>query len=260
MDVVDGADAVVNFAGAGIADARWTQTRKQLLRSSRIDSTSLLVRAIEKAKRRPSVFISASAVGLYGTRTGDRTVDEDAPVGSDFLATLAKDWENAALGARSLGVRVVVPRLGLVLGRGGGAYRRLAPLFKAFVGGPVGSGSQYVPWVHLRDAVRVIEAMIERPDLEGPYNVVAPEPVTMDVFASELGRSLSRPSFVRVPSFAMKWAMGAEAAEMLLTGQRAVPRRLVDAGFAFVFPELRSAFADLATRAAPFSRSVRAPT
>lgn len=246
MDVVDGADAVVHLAGAGVVDERWTSERKKLLRSSRITSTRLLAEAIAKAKKRPAVFVSASGVGHYGMKTGSNVIDESAPVGDDFLATLTQDWENAARPAAEAGARVVHPRFGLVLGRRGGLYGKLAPLFKSFVGGPVGDGEQYMPWVHLRDTVSAILAMVDRPDFAGAYNVVAPSPVTMNEFTDELGASLGRPSVMRVPAFAVKLAMGAEAAQAVLTGQRAQPKRLVDAGFAFVFPDLRSALVDLA--------------
>lgn len=247
MDIVDGADAVVHLAGASVADERWTDERKRLLRSSRIESARLLAEAIAKAKAKPSVFISVSGVGHYGMKTGDEIVTEESPAGDDFLATLTSDWEAAAKPAEDAGVRVVHPRFGLVLGRGGGLYQKLAPIFKAFAGGPLGDGKQYVPWVHLRDVVRALEAMIERSDLVGAYNLTAPEPVTMNSFADALGASLNRPSLMRVPPFAIKMAMGAEAAQAVLTGQRAIPKRLVDAGFAFVFPDLRSALADLAS-------------
>jgi uncharacterized protein (TIGR01777 family) len=246
MDVVDGADAVVHLAGASIADERWTDERKRQLRSSRVESTKLLAQAIAKAKKKPSVLVSVSGVGHYGMKAGDRVLTEADPPGDDFLARLTCEWESAADPAREAGVRVVHPRFGLVLGHGGGVYGKLAPLFRSFVGGPVGDGKQYVPWVHIRDTVRAIEAMIVRSDLEGAYNVTAPEPVTMNEFAETLGASLNRPSLMRVPAFAVKMAMGAEAAEAVLTGQRAIPKRLVDAGFAFVFPDLASALADLA--------------
>lgn len=247
MDAVDGADAVVHLAGASVAGERWTAARKRVLRSSRVASGKLLADAIAKAARRPSVFLSVSGVGHYGMKTGDEIVTEESPAGDDFLATLTSEWEAATKAAAEVGVRVVHPRLGLVLGRGGGLYQKLAPIFKAFAGGPLGDGKQYVPWVHVRDVVRALEAMIERSDLAGVYNVTAPEPVTMNAFAGALGASLNRPSLVRVPAFAIKMALGAEAARAVLTGQRAIPKRLVDAGFAFVFPDLRSALADLAS-------------
>jgi uncharacterized protein (TIGR01777 family) len=251
MDRIDAADAVVHLAGAGVADERWTDERKKQLRASRIDTTNLIVEAIQKATKKPSVLVSVSGIGHYGMKTGDTIVTEESPMGDDFLAILTRDWENAGEPVRDAGVRVVHPRLGLVLGRGGGIYAKLAPLFKSYVGGPLGDGKQYVPWVHLRDVVRALEAMIDRRDLDGAYNVVAPEPVTMDVFAHELGASLNRPALMRVPAFAVKMRLGAEAAEAVLTGQRAIPKRLVDAGFAFVFPELRSALADLALDGRP---------
>lgn len=250
MEVVDGADTVVNLAGAGIVDERWTPERKALLRSSRIVSTKLLSEAIAKAKRKPSVLVSASAIGRYGLRTGSRIVTEEDPAGDDFLAVLTRDWEAAAAPARDAGVRVCHPRIGLVLGREGGVYAKLAPLFRAYVGGPVGSGEQYVAWVHLRDASRAFECLIERKDLEGAFNVAAPEPVTMNTFASALGETLHRPAVMRVPPFAVKLAMGSEAASSVLSGQRAIPKRLVDAGFAFVFPDVRSALEDLAATGA----------
>ncbi len=251
MDVVDGADAIINLAGASVADERWTDERKRVLRASRIESTRLLAEAAAKAKHKPSVLVSASGVGHYGMKTGDKTITEDDPMGDDFLAELTRDWEGATKPAVDAGVRVVIARIGLVLGRGGGVYGKLAPLFRSFVGGPVGDGLQYVPWVHLRDVVRGLEVMVDRPDLQGVYNLSAPEPVTMNAFAGALGTSLNRPSAMRVPAFAVKLTMGSEAAQAVLTGQRAVPKRLVDAGFAFVFPDLRSALADLATDAKP---------
>lgn len=255
MDVVEGADAVVHLAGAAVADERWTPERKELLRSSRIISTTLLAEAIAKASRKPSVFVTASGVGHYGMKTGDALVDESSPTGDDFLAKLTVDWEDAAAAARGAGVRVAHARIGLVLGTRGGVYAKLAPLFRAFVGGPLGTGTQYVPWVHLRDTITALETMADRSDLHGAFNVVAPEPVTMNTFADELGASLNRPAAVRVPAFAVKVAIGAEAAESILTGQRAVPKRLVDAGFAFMFPDLRSALADLARESSGASRS-----
>lgn len=245
MTAIDGADAVVQLAGAGVLDERWSAARKALLRSSRIDSTRLLAEAIDRATKKPSVFVTASGIGHYGLETGDAIVTEDSGAGGDFLATLTKDWEAAGDRAAAAGVRVCHPRFGIILGRGGGFLGKLEPIFRACVGGPIGDGKQYLPWVHVRDTVRAVEAMLDRPDLSGAYNVVAPEPVTMNVFARALGEALHRPALMRVPSFAIKAAMGSEAAEVALTGQRAIPKRLVDAGFAFVFPDLRSALADL---------------
>ncbi|MBX3190797.1 MAG: TIGR01777 family oxidoreductase [Labilithrix sp.] len=241
--VVDGADAVIHLAGAGIFDERWTAQRKEILRSSRIRSTELLAGAIARAKKKPRVFVSGSAVGYYGTSTGDRELVEDEPAGKDFLATLTRDWEAAASAAREAGVRVAHPRIGLVLGRGGGMLAKLVPVFRAYVGGPVGSGAQYMPWIHLADTVRAIEHAVDG-TLEGAFNVTAPDPVTNEAFSRALGRALGRPAIMRVPEAAVKLAFGA-GAEVVLTGQRAVPQKLSRAGFDFVFPELASALADL---------------
>ncbi len=251
MKLIDGVDAVVHLAGASVADERWTEERKRLLWSSRIESTRLLAEAIAEAKHKPSVFVSASAVGRYGTSTGDVTLTEESPAGSDFLAKLCVAWEAAAVPAAEAGVRVVHPRIGLVLGRSGGVYQKLAPLFRAFVGGPLGHGAQYMPWIHVRDVVRALVAMIVRDDLRGAYNLTAPEPVTMNAFATAMGESLGRPSVFRVPAIAMKLALGTEAATAVLTGQRAVPKRLIEAGFEYVFPDLPSALADLASARGP---------
>lgn len=241
---IDGAHAVVNLAGAGIMDARWTPGRMDQLRSSRVRSTELVAQAIARAAHKPRVLVSGSAVGYYGTATAERVLDDGAPPGDDFLARLTRDWEAAARAASEAGVRVCHPRIGIVLGVGGGMLGRLVPVFKAFMGGPVGDGKQYVAWIHLADVVRALELALETDGLSGGFNVTAPEPVTMNAFARALGAALRRPSSLRVPGFAVRLALGA-ASEVILTGQRAVPRRLVEAGFAFVFPELSSALADL---------------
>lgn len=241
--IVDGVDAVVHLAGAGVVDEAWTPARREVLRSSRIRSTEVLAEAIAVAERKPRVFVSGSATGYYGTSAGERLLTEEDPPGDDFLARLCVDWEGAAAQAREAGVRVCHPRTGLVLGRDGGMLAKMIPAFRAFVGGPVGTGAQYMGWVHIVDAVRALEHAIDT-ELSGAFNVTAPEPVTMETFARVLGQALGRPALFRVPSFAVKLAFG-DRAEALLTGQRAVPRRLSDAGFAFVFPELASALADI---------------
>ena len=246
--VVDGADAVVHLAGAGVLDESWTPERREVLRSSRIRSTQLLAEAIARAERKPRAFVSSSAVGYYGVETGAGVLTEDSPPGTDFLAKLVVDWENAAAAARELpGVSVTHPRIGLVLGKGGGMLERMLPAFKAFVGGPIGTGAQYMGWIHLVDVVRALELALDTPELVGPFNVTAPEPVTMDAFAHALGEAMGRPAALRVPEFAVKLAMGARA-EAVLSGQRAVPKRLSDAKFAFVFPELTSALADIVSK------------
>jgi uncharacterized protein (TIGR01777 family) len=244
--VVDGADAVVHLAGAGVLDESWTPERKEILRSSRIRSTELLAEAMARAEKKPRAFVSGSAVGYYGIRADARVLAEESPPGDDFLARLVIDWEAAAAPAREAGVRVSHPRIGLVLGRSGGMLEKMLPAFKAFVGGPVGTGAQYMGWIHLVDTVRALEHALDT-DLSGPFNVTAPEPVTMSVFAQTLGAAMGRPSYLRVPPFAVKLALGSRS-EAVLSGQRAVPKRLVDSGFDFVFPDLSSALADIVTK------------
>lgn len=240
--VVDGADAVVHLAGAGVLDSNWTPERRAVLRSSRIRSTELLAEAMSRAEKRPRVFVSCSAIGYYGTSTGDRILAEDAPPGDDFLARLVVDWEKAAYPVREAGIRLCTPRIGLVLGDGG-MLDQMLPAFRAFVGGPVGSGKQYMAWIHLVDTVQALVHALDT-DLHGPFNVTAPEPVTMKVFATAMGKAMGRPSLFRVPPFAVKLMLG-DRSEAILSGQRAIPKVLVDAGFAFVFPELDSALSDI---------------
>lgn len=241
---VEQADAVVHLAGEPIADARWTPERFARIRSSRIDTTARLARAIARGSRK-AVFVSASAVGLYGMRRDDVVCDEDTPAGTDVLAKVCVDWESAAAPAVAAGARVAHPRVGVVLGKQGGALAKMSGAFRWFVGGPVGSGAQWLSWIHLRDAVRALLLLIDREDLSGPFNLCAPSPVTMNDFAAALGRSLGRPSAMRVPAFALRLALGDGLAEVLLTGQRGAPRRLEQAGFAFDFPSLDEALRDL---------------
>jgi uncharacterized protein (TIGR01777 family) len=242
---VERADAVVHLAGEPVAQGRWTRARMERIRSSRIDSTAHVAGAIERATRRPSVLVSASAVGIYGMLEDDRELDESAPPADDVLAKIAVAWEAAADPARRAGVRVVHPRTGLVLGRGAGVLARMATPFRLFVGGPIGSGRQWVSWVHLRDTVRALMFAIDSQALAGPVNVVGPEPVTMDAFAQAVARALHRPAALRVPAVALRLAMGRGLAQAILTGQRALPRKLLELGFTFDFPKIEAACADL---------------
>ena len=191
---VDGADAIVNFSGESIAGARWTAKRKRLLRSSRIEPTAVLVDAIAAATDRPGVLVNASAVGYYGDR-GEETVMEDTAPGTDFLARLVVDWEAAALRAVDLGTRTVVLRMGVVIGPGGGALDRLVMPFRWFVGGPIGFGNRWLPWIHIDDVVGLFRFALEREDVSGPINAVAPEPATYRDLAVAIGRALGRPSW-----------------------------------------------------------------
>jgi len=238
-DEIDGADAVVNLAGESIANGRWNEARKRDIRTSRVDPTAALVAAIERANQRPPVLINASAVGYYGDR-GDDILTETEPEGNDFLASLVVDWERAAMEALRLGVRVCVIRQGLVFGPGGGALQPLAIPFRFFIGGHVGSGDQWVSWIHIDDVVGLFRFAIERADASGPINGTAPEPVTNAQLARTLGSVLSRPSWVPVPSFALRIVLG-ELAEQILVSQRAVPAAAQDLGYEFKHPSLTQA-------------------
>jgi uncharacterized protein (TIGR01777 family) len=234
------ADAVVHLAGEPVAGGRWTRARLERIRASRVDTTARIAAAIAKAERRPRVFLSGSAIGFYGMRMDDQRLDESSPAGDGELASIVVAWEAAAVPAKDC-TRVVHPRIGIVLGRGGGALESMTTPFKWFVGGSIGTGKQWMSWIHLRDAVRALLFAIDRAELTGVFNVTAPEPVDMDTFAKALGRSLRRPSALRVPSIALRSALGSGLAQVLLTGQRVAPRKLLDAGFAFEYPRLDAA-------------------
>jgi hypothetical protein len=233
---LDDAEAIVNFAGASIGEGRWTAARKRILYASRIDSTTALVAALEQAGHRPEVLANVSAVGYYGDR-GEDLVTETDPPGADFLARLAADWEAAAAPARALGVRVAILRLGLVLGPDGGALPRLAAPFRFFVGGPLGTGKQWVSWVHIDDVVGLFRFALERPDVVGPINVTAPAPARNRDFSATVARALGRPSWLPVPGIALRLVLG-EIADSLLGGQRVAPTLAERLGYRFREPSL----------------------
>jgi len=238
---VDGADAVVNLTGTGIADKRWTPQRKAELRDSRIVPTRSLVAAIASAGTPPPVFITISGVNYYGP-SGDDPKTESAPAGHDFLAQLCVDWEAEARRAESASTRVVPIRTGVVLERTGGALPRMITPFRLFAGGPIGSGRQYMSWIHRIDWVELVRWIVETPAVAGPLNATAPEPVTNRAFARALGRALHRPSLLPTPAFALKLVFGEMAQPLLLTGARVVPARAQALGFHFRYPELDLAF------------------
>lgn len=228
---LDGVDAVINLNGVGIGDRPWSGARKQQVRDSRNVPTEVLAAAV--AAHGVPVFLSGSAVGYYGD-TGGRAVDESAPSGEGFLAEVCRDWEAATAKARSAGARVVLLRTGLVLAPAGGLLGRLRPLFKAFLGGRLGSGRQYMPWVSLDDEVGGIRFALEHPEITGPVNLTGPTPVTNAEFTAALASAVGRPNpFVAVPSFAITGVLGAMGEELLLFGQRAVPAKLQAAGYQF---------------------------
>jgi hypothetical protein len=229
-------DAVVNLAGRSIS-GRWNEAVKTEIRESRILTTRRVVQGLPPGK--PVVLISASGVGFYGNR-GDDVLTEEAPAGDDFLAGLSKDWEKEALAATAKGARVVLTRLGVVLGKGGGAMARMIPAFKSFVGGPIGNGRQWFPWIHLEDLSAAMLFLLEHPEISGPVNLCAPEPVTNRDLAVALGRALNRPAVMPAPAFMVRLALG-EFADVLLGSQRAVPQKLLQHHFGFRYPEIRSA-------------------
>ncbi len=243
-----GADAVVHLLGEPIAQ-RWTDESKEAIRESRVASTRCLVEGLSAlpAGERPRTLISQSAVGYYGPRR-DEKLDEQAPAGSDFLAGIVVAWEQEALAAASSGVRVVVTRTGVVLSPSGGALAKMLPFFRLGIGGPVAGGRQYVPWVHLDDVVGAILFCAGRPEATGPVNLTAPDPVTNAELSKVLGRVLKRPAFLPVPGFAVKSLYG-EMAEIVITGQRAVPAVLEALGYGFRHPDLEAALRDVLGRA-----------
>jgi hypothetical protein len=243
---VDGCDAVVNLAGAGVAERRWTAAWKREIVRSRIESTRRVVEAIAAAARRPGVLVSASAVGYYGDR-GDEPLDETAAPGDDFLARLGVEWEAEARRAEASGVRVVLLRTGIVLDPRGGALRGMLPAFRMMVGGPVGSGRQYWPWIHWRDEVGLARLALAEPALRGPINLAAPGAATCREFARALGSVLHRPAVLPMPVPALRIVLG-EMARYVAASLRVVPAAALRHGYAFLFPELRPALEDLLGR------------
>ena len=239
-------DAVVNLAGEPLI-GRWTTARRAKLVGSRVDLTRRLVDAITLAPRSPRVLISGSAVGYYGN-SNDELITEDTVPANDFLGQLCRDWERAALRAEAAGVRVVLLRTGIVLGRDGGVLAKLLLPFRLGVGGPIGSGKQHMPWIHLHDEVEIIAKALEDDRYQGPINAAAPNPVINREFGRALGRALHRPAVMPLPGFVLRAVMG-EASGVLLGGQRAVPERLLKLGFPFAFANIDEALDDIVSNA-----------
>ena len=242
-DAIATADAVVNLAGESIAAGRWTDARKRRILETRTIATTALASAIVHSSRVPAVFVSASAVGYYGPRH-DEIVTEDSQAGDDFLASVCKDWEAAAAPATAR-ARLVIIRTGLPLSREGGALPRMLPPFWFGAGGPVGSGRQYWPWIHLRDWVDAVRFALANDSVEGPVNLTAPSPVTNAAFAAALGRVMHRPALLRTPGLALKLLLGEMAEALLLSGQRVVPDKIRRLGYIFHFDSLDAALRDL---------------
>jgi uncharacterized protein (TIGR01777 family) len=239
-----GVDAVVHLAGENLAAQRWNESFKAEIRNSRVRGTKLLCDALAGLSTRPAVLVSASAVGYYGN-CGEEIVDESSPPGTGFLADVCREWEAATEPARNAGIRVVNLRIGVVLSTRGGALAKMLTPFKLGLGGPIGSGRQYLSWVEIGDLVSAIEFALRNETLAGPGNAVAPQPVTNREFTKTLGQVLGRPTALPMPAFAARLAFGEMADEMLLGGVRAAPRALLNAGFVFQHPELEPALRHL---------------
>jgi uncharacterized protein (TIGR01777 family) len=251
--LADGANAIVNLAGANLAGSsfipsRWTAERKRIIRESRTQAGQAVVEAVKQAGTKPGMVIQASGVGYYGF-TGDERLTEDAPPGDDFLAQLAsRDWEPSTEAVESMGVRRAIIRTGAVLDRKEGALPRLLFQYRLFVGGPIGGGRQWLSWIHPADAVAAIRYLIERQEASGPFNLTAPEPKPNAEFGRALGRVMGRPSFVPIPGLPLRLALG-EISSVVLEGQRVIPRRLLDLGFEFRFPMAEAALKDVLDKA-----------
>ncbi|HXW87921.1 MAG TPA: TIGR01777 family oxidoreductase [Streptosporangiaceae bacterium] len=240
-------DAVVHLSGAPVAGGRWTTARKRVLRASRIGTTAALVRALLAADEPPATLLAGSAIGWYGD-TGDRAVDETAPAGAGFLATLVADWERAAAPAAGAGIRVVSLRSGIVLSGRGGMLRPLLPLFRLGLGGRVGSGAQYLSWISIDDHVRAVSFLLGRPDITGPVNLTAPAPATNAEFTRALATAVHRPARLAVPGWAVRFALG-ELATELLGSSRVEPARLQQAGFGFDYAAIGPALTEAVRQA-----------
>ncbi len=238
------AEAVVNLVGENLGAGRWTAERKARILESRVRAGEAIVEGLRLASPRPKTLVQASAVGFYGPR-GDEELDETSPSGEGFLAEVVRAWEESTREVESLGVRRAVVRSGLVLDQGGGALSRFILQFRLFAGGKLGSGEQWISWVHREDGVEAIRYLLRRTDLAGVFNVVAPGPVRMREFAKALGRAMKRPAFFTVPAFALRWIFGQMAEETILTGQRVHPRILLREDFRFLFPDIESAMREI---------------
>jgi len=243
---ISGAAAVINLSGASLGSGRWTAKRKKEIVRSRVESTTALVEGVRSLENKPKVFINASAVGFYGD-SGDAEVDESSPAGNGFLAETVRRWEASAKPVVQEGVRLVLLRSGVVLAAGAQVLKRLALPFRLFAGGPIGTGRQWMSWIHADDVAEGTLFSVRTPGLSGSVNLISPEPVRMKEFCSVLGKTLYRPSWLPVPGYAMRLLLG-EMADMVLQGQRVIPRKLMAAGFQFRYPALPEALRELLHR------------
>ena len=238
QEAIPNHDVVINLAGASIF-SKWTDEYKKLIRDSRVFTTRNIIEGISSQSGKKIALFSTSAVGYYGFH-GDEELDEESPPGNDFLAHLAIEWEAEALKAEEKGARVVITRFGIVLGEKGGALGQMIPLFKKFIGGPIGSGQQWFSWVHIKDLAEAFAFLMKHPEISGPVNLCSPNPVKNRGLAKALGKALHRPSFMPAPAFMIKLVLG-EFGSIILEGQRVLPRRLLKQGFTFKYPDIDKA-------------------
>ena len=244
QDSIAGCDSVVNLAGEPIAEGRWTPERKQEILNTRKLGTQKIVEAIAKANPHPTVLVNTSAIGYYGT-SETASFDEDSASGNDFLSQVCREWEAAATKVKDTNVRLVILRFGIVLGNGGALGKMITP-FKLFAGGPIGSGQQWFSWIHLDDIVGLIIQALTKPTMEGVYNATAPQPVRMNDLSTTMGNVMNRPSWLPVPGFAIEAILG-DGAKVVLEGQQVLPKRTLESGFEYQYPNLQSALTQILT-------------
>ena len=240
----EGAAAIINLAGENLAAGRWSAPKKQAVLQSRVQATAAVVSALQKVHHKPKVVIQASAIGIYGDR-GEEELTEKSAAGTGFLAEVCRQWEQTAQGIRELEVRLAVLRLGMVLGAEGGALGQMLPIFRRFLGGKLGSGKQWISWVHINDVIGVVRFLLENPNLAGTFNLTSPQAVRGKEFVRTLGAVLHRPSVLNVPGFALKLLQGEMAKELLLSSQRVQPQRLLEARYPFRFTDLKKALENI---------------
>jgi uncharacterized protein (TIGR01777 family) len=240
----EGAAAIVNLAGESIGSGRWSGAKRQRILQSRMNAGKAVTEAVESVRRKPEVVIQASAIGIYGNR-GEEILDESSRLGEGFLAEVAKDWEASTGGIEASGVRRIIIRTGMVLGTAGGALARLLLPYRFFIGGPMGSGKQWMSWIHITDEIGGILFLLRRKNMNGTFNLTAPQPLPNKSFSRELGKLLRRPSWFPIPGLFLKVFLGKMAEETILASQRVSPVRLEEAGYKFVYPELTGALTDL---------------
>jgi uncharacterized protein (TIGR01777 family) len=247
-EALEGVDVIYHLAGESVAEGRWTAAQKARIRESRVIGTRHLVQGIKQVDRKPSVLVSASAVGYYGNR-GDEELTESAAPADDFLAEVCVAWEREAMAAEQLGVRTVTARTGIVLGAGGGALAKMLTPFKLGAGGPLGNGKQWMPWIHVADLARLYVHAADTPSITGPMNAVAPNPVRNSEFTKALGRQLHRPAFMPAPYLGLRLLFG-EFAQVLFASQRVIPQVALETGFVFQYPDIASALREILAPAA----------